>query len=232
MFCNNCGNQVEEGTVFCQNCGSPVGQEGTPQPEWEAPVENAGKSSGKIKIIIGAAVVVVAAVVLILVLGGKKYEKTLNAYLDAAIKAKGKEFVNLALPEEVQKELFKEMDISKKEFYDRMDEVLENKKEYNKENGIKISYEIKKAESLKKLDKLEDEVEAMIGGDDLKDFRDSMDDMYGDYDLDEDKIKNAYVVEVKVTQKSDEGKTSDKSYFIVYKYDGKWYVWSEYLNFH
>ena len=211
MFCNNCGNPVEEGTAFCQNCGSLVSPE-------EAIVVAEKKTSGNKKIIIGVLAAVVAVVALILVFGGKKYEKVAEDYLKAAQKGKGKEVVTLSIPEKVLKKMCKELDISKSDAYDIAEE-------YAEEIDGKISFDIKKSESLKKLDKLEDEVEDWYEIDDLDDFRDMMEEGLGEYGFDEDKVKNAYAVEAKITFKYDDGeKESEKIVFIVYKYEGKWYV--------
>lgn len=66
MFCNNCGNQIPEGTKFCNNCGAS--QDMAPAPTQPA----APKKNNTLLIAIVAAIaVVVIAVVAILALGGK-----------------------------------------------------------------------------------------------------------------------------------------------------------------
>lgn len=78
MFCNNCGNQIPEGTKFCNNCGAsqdaaPVAQAPVTPAQAPAPTQPAApkKNNTLLIAIVAAIAVVVIAVVAILALGGK-----------------------------------------------------------------------------------------------------------------------------------------------------------------
>ena len=213
MFCNNCGNPVEEGMVFCRNCGSLVSSE-------DATVVAEKKTFGKMLIIIGALAAIAVIVALICIFGGKKYEKVLLKCLDAGLKVKTKEYVAMCIPEDVLNGMCKELDLTKSEIYEITEQGLNVSKNNLEENNIKLSYKIKKSESLKRLNKLEDDVDNELGISDLDDFRDGMGEALGKYGLDEDKIRTAYAIDLRVTRNNE----SRNQICIVYKYEGKWYV--------
>lgn len=47
MFCQNCGDQLEEGSVFCMNCGAKVVQAGAEPEAKPAPPESVGISKSE-----------------------------------------------------------------------------------------------------------------------------------------------------------------------------------------
>lgn len=60
MFCNNCGNQLPEGTKFCNHCGASQEAVATQPAETVAPVQSsAQKNNNTLKIVLIAAVAVV-----------------------------------------------------------------------------------------------------------------------------------------------------------------------------
>lgn len=80
LFCVNCGNRLEPGTVFCENCGTPVedeaGQASAPPPPQgtpvhpHAPVANGGQSgqaSRKWPIFVVIAIVAIAIIVAVVI---------------------------------------------------------------------------------------------------------------------------------------------------------------------
>ncbi len=42
MYCNNCGQQIEDNSVACPNCGSATTANTTATPETKAPAEDKG----------------------------------------------------------------------------------------------------------------------------------------------------------------------------------------------
>jgi hypothetical protein len=93
-----------------------------------------------------------------------------------------------------------------------------------KEGKVKLDYEIKTIESVKKLDKLKKDAKN-IGISDLDDVQDLLDDWMDDYGVDADKVKEAYVAEVKYTLEADGEKIlKDDGMCLIYKYSGKYYV--------
>ena len=246
MFCNNCGNQLEEGTMFCQNCGTAVNPEGevqtenqepqqewqAPQQEWQAPqqenpVDKVRNLLQQNKGIVGIVGVVAVVVILICLLaGGGGYKKAINGYMKAFKACNVKKIVNLTVPKDIQKDYFdEEYDMTKKEYIEETKEDLEDEMEDFKDDDGKIKWEIKKAENIDKLKKLEDEVEDDWGIGDLDDFRERLEDRYDDYDFDADKVSKAYAVEVKFTVEMDDEKERNTGIVMVYKYKGSWYVY-------
>ena len=64
MFCNKCGNKINEGASFCPNCGNPI----TPQPPIPTPIKPKS-SNKKLWIILGitGGVLLIAIVVAIII---------------------------------------------------------------------------------------------------------------------------------------------------------------------
>lgn len=234
MFCQNCGMKNQDGVMFCQSCGAqldnvqqaaPMGdvQQGWGQPPmqegWgQPPVQPVPEKKKSIApVAIGGAAVVV---VLLLLLGGGGYKKAIKGLFKAIEKPDAEAVINYVVPKEVQEEYFEVMeeytDMDKDEYIDEMNDGLEDLE------IKKIKYEIKAAENLNKLDKLEDEAEDYFDVSDLDDFKDSMEDRYDDTDFDADKIKEAYIVKLKVEIEADDDE-KETMYDIVYKYKGDWY---------
>ncbi len=242
MFCNNCGNQLEDGAVFCQNCGSSVEVEETQQeqvqeeqvvqeeqpeewgvPQWEPPVQPANMDKKKIGIAVAAVAVIV---LLICILGGGGYKKAAKSYIKAIEKSNAKQLLKLTMPKKAQKEEFDDKD-DKKDWIEDTEDYLDEMWEYFDDNDMKVTFEIKEYENLKKLDDLEEDVEDQYGIEDLKDFRDYMEDDFDDCDMKVKHIKAAYAVEVKAKMKGDEETSSETMILIVYKYKGDWFVYGD-----
>jgi TM2 domain-containing membrane protein YozV len=53
MFCSNCGNKMEDGSVFCGNCGTKVGVASEVSPQTASPVQPTVNGGGKSKVAAG-----------------------------------------------------------------------------------------------------------------------------------------------------------------------------------
>lgn len=82
MFCNNCGNKLEDGARFCPKCGKPVGAQVNPAPQMKPvasaskpvtsqQVQPAKKSKVWIPIVIIVGVILIGLIVLIGVVASK-----------------------------------------------------------------------------------------------------------------------------------------------------------------
>lgn len=223
MFCNNCGTQFDDSQAFCPNCGTASA------PAEQAPVQApAGNNNmkDKLPLIIVAAAIIVLVIVIIVIAASGGYKKSVKNMFKYMEKGNTEKLLKLGYPKEIYEELIDEIyDMDVDEYVEAHDAAFEALWEGLEDEGkVKIDYEIKKAENLDKLDDLEDEV--YFGEvEDLDDFIDYMDDVYGDYDFDADKIKKAYAVEVKYTIEVDGDKAiKDTEVIVVYKYKGDWYT--------
>ena len=244
--CPKCNVELPDDAMFCNNCGANLAESAasdpTPAPApapapMPAPINNqvlqdaeATAKNAKVGLI---AIISAAAVVIVLILivvcfsmtGGykgviKKYMKLVQGANTEALTALEVPNANKVMPEYADdvfdvdyKDLIEVLDAEDTAFWEGM----------KNEGRIKLTYEIKRAEDIEELDKLEDD--SLY--EDLDDFQDMFDDMYDDYDLDCDKIKQVYVCEVKWEFTVD-GKKEAKgtSIMYVYKYGSKWYIMS------
>lgn len=248
MFCGNCGTQIADGASFCPNCGAPA--ESQPQEQSQpqvAPVPaKAGKVSNKTIGILAAVVAAILVIVLCTSLfGGGSPEKVACQYMEAGLtmdydtlKKNSAIDVDKFLEDAIEA-LADESDMSVKEVYEELEEMLE-------EEGIEISIRSNKDifKAMKKL--MEEELEDTYGkykitvepdGDpdemkkkelkeaieDLEDVCDMLDLDIDDY-INTDKIKEGYIVEVECEIEGEDDDDSETVEIIVVKYKGKWKV--------
>lgn len=219
MFCGNCGTQFADGAPVCPNCGTPAGAQAQAA---EGAAVGGFDVKKNLPIIIGAAAAVVVVLILFIVAAGGGYKKAIKNYMNAFKAGNVQKMELTGMDKKVLNEYYDdyydmtlaEYAKAEKPIYDAMWKGLK------KEGKVKFNYEIKNAENIDKLDKLEDDVYF----DDLDDFIDAMDDAYDDYGFDADKISKCMVVEIKWTlEVGGKKEASDKSIAYVYKYKGKWY---------
>ncbi len=237
--CPKCNVELDDNAEFCANCGTNLNAVSGPAPAPSAaPTGNetlaAAKETNKntkIGIIAVAAVAVVVLVLLIaIVLGGGGYKKALKTYMNAVIKGKYETMFNIITPASVREDVIddRDYDLDYDEFMSGWSEIYKTTFEEMKKEGKgkpKLKFEIKQAEKLDDLDKLEDEIEDYYWIEDFDDFVDGMDDLYDDYDFDADKIKTAYAVEYKwEVDIKGEKVAKGTDIVIIYKYKGKWYM--------
>ena len=180
------------------------------------------------KIICGVLVIGIILILVALFGGGAK--SSLKKYYKAVGKFDAKTQFNMTFPKSIQKDAIDDAyDMSVKEYLKVVQNAYDELEDGLKEEGkVKFDYEIKKIEKLGKLDKI-DEEDLPGEVEDLDDFRDLMDDsdFSEEYDLDAKKIKAAYGAEVKYSLTVDGDKVvKGTDNLIIYKYKGKWYVYS------
>lgn len=243
--CPKCGVELPDEAAFCNNCGEnlsakPADENAEPKKEEPvvAPVsennqvlENAKEENKNTKIGILAVGGVAALLVLIILIviissvsGGPK--GAIKAQMKAFQKGDVKALYGSALPASALDDYFDDdFDVSFKEYCNAIQPVYDTMWDSLKKEGkVKFKYEIKKCESVDKLDKLKSDSKK-YGIKDLDDFRESKEDLFDEYDLDSDKISKAYIAEVKweLTVDGDKAAKSTDIVFI-YKYKGKFYV--------
>ena len=213
MYCSNCGNPMPDGTQYCPMCGAA--QEAAPQaqgyyPDYSnpaypnyaggpvaAPVQK--KSSVAKYAVIGVVAVVVTILVATLcsALFGSGKEAALKAFCKAIEKGDGEAVIEAMYPDDAT-------GVSSVKSYASsfIDELID---EYG--DDLDVSYEVRK--------------DAELDRDALEDFGDYLENTYN---LDADELSKAYLMEVKLTISGEDGKDSDKSWLVSYKYDGNWYI--------
>lgn len=251
--CKSCGAELEDDAMFCTSCGATQEEsanqteEGTTSSSAKSVVDGlseklSGLDTEKAKSAvsdfmkklppyapIAAAAGVVAMIALCLIFGSGGYKGAVKDYYKAFRKGNSKKMITLTYPKDsLKEEIEEDADMSPKKYYKALDEIYDVMWDGLKDVGdIEYKYEIKRAEKLGKLNKLKDDVKGDIGGRDLDDFIDFMDDadLFDEGDFDANKIKKCYAVEVKCKLEV-EGEelidTKDVSY--VYKYRGDWYI--------
>lgn len=193
-ICMNCGNQLDDNTMFCTNCGAEVSAP-APAPEAApaAPVEqkkklNVGelvakaKKDPKILIIACAAAVVILAVIIALLWNPifNPWKSGLDNYVNLVIEGKASA-VTKAAPKEVWEYIDDEAGISKDDFSKDKKDYAKDASEDAKEtygDNVKFSYKVIKSKKMTK--KM---VEAYGEG------------LENTYDIDADSVKAGYVVE-------------------------------------
>lgn len=113
------------------------------------------------------------------------------------------------LPDEAWEEMYEEMDVDEDEFWEDMEETFEEAKEEMEEaDGYKIEYKIGDVEEMDEdeIDELNEELEDLLGDD----------------------IEDAAIVEVEMTLTiefgGEEMEMDEDMEYIVFKFDGKWYI--------
>lgn len=239
--CPNCKAQLEDDVVFCNECGTkvdsapaqaePASSDATSNaaPAGNSILENAAQTTknSNIGIIAVAAAALVLIVILVALLGGGGGAKgAIKSYFAALEKGDTDKLITAMVPKAGLEDYIDDMyDADYKDYvkaYDAFYKVMWSG--LKKEGKVKLDYEIKTIESVKKLDKLKKDAKN-IGISDLDDVQDLLDDWMDDYGVDADKVKEAYVAEVKYTLEADGEKIlKDDGICLIYKYSGKYYV--------
>ena len=210
-FCTNSGSVMEDNAVFCTNCGAqeaPVFQ-GAPVGEaYAAPVENVVNDNKKkmITLIAAGAALVVAIVLLIVSFSGGYKDSVKN--LEAVMNGKANKIESLA-PKAYWDYLEDEEDVDLKDLkedfednYEDLKDELEDK--YGKNAKIKMKVTDHKKLKSKKLSAIAESIEET-------------------YDIDENKVKAAYELEVEMTVKGKEDEDNEEMELVAVKISGKWY---------
>jgi len=245
--CPKCGVELPDEAAFCNNCGENLAEKPedankeevkeepvvAPVSENNQVLENAKEENKNTKIGIIAVIGVAAVLALIIIIalvssvsgGGKGAVKK---YMSAFAKGDAKAMYGMQVPSKNIDTYYDEIyDCDFKEYVEAIQPVYDALWDGLKDEGkVKFSYEIKHCENVNKLDKLKSEAKAM-GFKDLDDLKDAWEDAFDDYDMDSEKIKAAWVAEVKWELLVDKDKAAKGSdLVIVYKYGGKLYVLS------
>lgn len=254
MFCTKCGTRCEEGALFCANCGNalqtPVSEpvketvnvpvnEPVNEPVKEKTKKTPKKKSKKriilpIVLVIVLLIVAAGACVGIIAYEGVKCQEIIEDYFKAFEEADVKKLMGYTLPEDVREEWIKDAYSDEDQYWDRIEADLEEELTLID----RFEWEIEKVEYINLMNELEEDMDKYpVDISDMRDVRDILGDNYGEYGLEEGKIKNAYAIEIKVKLEIDGEKESVSWYNIIYKYEGEWYllrnfsVWSVRYNY-
>ena len=216
-ICTNCGNQMDDATMFCVNCGAPVP---TPAPvpvqqkkaAKKIDVEGLKKDPKKLAIIGGIAAVVVIALIIVAVnLLTKPFKAGLNNYYDLL---EGKTAaVTKNIPNDAYDWIDDKYGLDKKDITGDKKDYAEDISESIKDNyGDNVKYTYKVVKSKKFTKKM------------LEDLADGIENTY---DIDAKKVKAAYVVEIEYDIKGKDAFTWGENTVIIAKIGSGWYVVSD-----
>ena len=217
-ICTNCGNQMDDATMFCVNCGTPVPTPApTPAPAGEPAkkVDVAGmvqdvKKNPKKLITLGAiaAVALIAIIVIVASLLANPWKSGLNNYYDLL---EGKAAaVTKNIPNEAYEWIDDEYEISKKDISGDKKDYAEDISEGIKDHyGDSVKYKYKVVKSKKFTKKM------------LEDLADGIENSYA---IDAKKVKAAYVVEIEYDIDGKDAFTWGENTVIMAKIGSGWYV--------
>ena len=217
-ICTNCGNQMDDATMFCVNCGTPVP---TPAPE-AAPAEPQPKKidvegvakdlkkDPKKMAILGviAAIAVIAVIIVAISLFANPFKKGLNNYYDLLEGKPGA--VTKNIPNDAYDWIDDKYGLEKKDITGDKKDYAEDISEYRKDSyGDNVKYKYKVVKSKKFTKKM------------LEDLADGIENAY---DIDAKKVKSAYVVELEYDITGKDAFTWSETTMVVAKIGANWYV--------
>lgn len=218
-ICANCGNQMDDATMFCVNCGTPVP---TPAPAAAPVKEKKAKKINvdgmtkdlksnpkKLMILGGIAVIAVIAVVVILVsLLANPWKSGLNNYYDLLEGKPGA--VTKNIPNDAYDWIDDKYGLEKKDITgdkkDFAEDISENRKDTYGDN---VKYKFKVVKSKKFTKKM---LEGLADG------------IENSYDIDAKKVKAAYMVQYEYDIQGKEAFNWGETMCYVAKIGSSWYV--------
>lgn len=218
-ICANCGNQMDDATMFCVNCGTPVPTPApTPAPAKEKKakkidVEGLKKDPKKLAVVGAiAAVVVIALIVIVVSLFTNPWKKGLNNYFDLLEGKTGA--VTKNIPSDAYDWIDDKFGLEKKDITGDKKDYAEDISEGLKDNyGDNVKYTYKVVKSKKFTKKM------------LEDLADGIE---NSYDIDAKKVKAAYVVDIEYDISGKDAFTWGENTVIVAKIGSGWYVVGDY----
>ena len=230
-FCNNCGQQMEDESVFCPNCGA-TNEAAPAAPAAKAAGNdimakakgfgekvvnfcknfvNAAMKDKKLLIVPAAAILGVIAVIVVLSLVfSHPYKGAIKDAIAIDFGTATEKQYKASKPKAYWNYLEDERDMEFDDAWENYEDNNENLVEYLEEeygDDYKVTFKIKDA------DKLSDKK--------LKEVKDYAKDYW---DVSKKDVKKAYKVKLEISIKGDEDKDSDTIKCVVAKIDGKWYV--------
>lgn len=220
-ICTNCGNEMDDATMFCVNCGTPVSApvaepvakptpEPTPEPEKKTEKACCKLDPKKLGILAAAIVAAIAVIAIICSIAAPRlgWQSGLTNYFDLSEGKAGA--VTKNIPREAYEWLEDEYDMTKKDITsdkkDYAEDISESAKEYYGDN-FKVKFKVEKSKRFTKkmLERLADGIE-------------------NSYDIDSKKVKAAYRADVKLDVSGKDGFSWTEDTVTVVKIGTKWYV--------
>lgn len=214
MFCKNCGTQIPDDSAVCSNCGTSTAP--------AKPTEGSFDVNALVKKVTGnkyfiPAVAGVAALLVIILfvstLGGNAKVKPIKNYYNSILNEDLDKYLSL-FPEEVIE--YKEENSWYGDYEEYVEDSFEDSIEYwEDEYGKDVKIKVKVTDK-EKMDE-----------DDLDDLKDLLKD---NYDLSKKSVTEAWEIECDVTFAGKDDEDTDDYDFIVFKYEGTWYLHPIYAN--
>lgn len=221
-ICTNCGNQMDDATMFCVNCGTPVptpapeAAPAAPQPkkiDVEGVAKDLKKDPKKMAILgVIAAIAVIAVIVVAISLFANPWKSGLNNYYDLLEGKPGA--VTKNIPNDAYDWIDDKFGLEKKDITGDKKDYAEDISEGMKDAyGDNVKYKYKVVKSKKFTKKM------------LEDLADGIENAY---DIDTKKVKSAYVVEIEYDITGKDAFNWGETTIIVAKIGSGWYVVSDY----
>ena len=239
--CPKCGQNLIDIAAFCNNCGLDLANPDEPQTAIEEPdlsslENNATLQAAKEHIRnsrVGMAAVAIFCLIVLLItiglIGGNGYKGSLKKYMNAIQKGDVETMLYTSLPKDVVNSMISKTTdgaVSVDQFINLYNNSYSSALSAlkNEQGSLKITYKISKAEKLGQLNTLalESPFSSLIY------FKEVMSINYAEYGFNANNISEAYAVSV--SWKASAGKeliTSNTEVIIIYKYKGKWYIYSD-----
>lgn len=171
---------------------------------------NKNKKIGMIVCAAGAVVIIVIAVILFNTIFGGGYKGIYEDYFKSVKKEDAEIYMDL-FPKEAQEVFIDSFGSEKEAIREIKKELKDEKKDFEEELGDnwKVSFE---CENIDKYDK-----------DELDDFISDNEELFYYLEMDEEKIKKVYEIDMKITFKGENDEENGMDTFLFIKYKGKWY---------
>ena len=212
MFCKNCGAQIPDDSAVCSNCGTSTAPAKSAEGSFDvnALVKKVTGNKYFIPAVAGVAALLVI-ILLVSTLGGNAKVKPIKNYYNSILNEDLDKFLSL-FPEEVIE--------YKEDWYDDYEEYVEDSLE-----GTIEYWEDEYGKNLKNKVKVNDNEK--MDEDDLDDLKDLLKD---NYDLSKKSVTEAWEIECDITFAGKDDEDTDDYDFVVFKYEGKWYLHPSYAR--
>lgn len=211
-YCGKCGTMLDDDAIVCGNCGENMPDD-TSVGNNNFNSYTKKKSVNKIIIISIVVIALIGGLITFISLtffGGRSYEEVIKTYISASIENPDAYELMTLIPDEVFEESIKDSDISRREGIEKIQESLEDTKEYFDDYGEwSITYEIVDVDASSKSE--------------INILSDDCEDLFGFTVSD----KKTISLELSINREKDGEKDTEtlNNEIAVIKVNGDWYLW-------